>query len=90
MKILPEWGCWGGALKDGWELFQRVSIKKNFSHEVKCCHDNSSMPATWRFTAAFLTCNFIHMSKQLSVVNISVPILQMSKTEAHGEVSFLG
>lgn len=28
MKILPEWGCWGGALKDGWELFQMVSIKK--------------------------------------------------------------
>lgn len=30
MKILPEWGCWVGALKDGWELFQRVSIKIAF------------------------------------------------------------
>ena len=73
------WGFegWLGALPEGLN-------KNSFSHEVNCCHDNSSMPATWRFTAAFLTFNFIHVSKRLFVANISVPISQMSKTEAHG------
>ena len=52
------WGFegWLGALPEGLN-------KKSFSHEAKYCRDNSRMPATWQSTAAFLTWNFIHMSK---------------------------